>query len=192
MRHPNGARQLAAVIAVDPQPEATARDYARWFGTKAQRLPTGAWSVNGHPTCLEIWPVDALTAHYGISDRANVAQSLLRKLSPCIVSKPDMTFIKAAEIWVVNPAQRLLEFESGVFGPAMAFATLSRSMCFGQGEGLPGFKSYTDDRKEASNETECSCGNFVGCLSGHKRCGVGPWRPCEGRSLARQYKYRCP
>lgn len=49
-----------------------------------------------------------------------------------------MTFIKAAEIWVVNPAQRLLEFGAGVFGPAMAFATLSRSMCFGQGEGLPG------------------------------------------------------
>ncbi len=70
MRHPNGARQLAAVIAVDPQPEVTARDYARWFGTKAHRLPTGAWRVAGHPTCLEIWSLDALTAHYGIAARA--------------------------------------------------------------------------------------------------------------------------
>jgi Glyoxalase-like domain len=67
MQHPNGARQLAAMIAVDPQPEATARQYARWFGSRVQQLPAGAWRVTGHPTCLEIWPTDALAAHYGIT-----------------------------------------------------------------------------------------------------------------------------
>ncbi len=66
MQHQNGARQLKAMIAVDPTPEVTAHLYARWFGSRAQPLPTGAWRVIGYPTCLEIWPTDALAAHYGV------------------------------------------------------------------------------------------------------------------------------
>ena len=48
------------------------------------------------------------------------------------------TFIKAVEIWIPSADQWLLEFGSGSYGPARAFASLSRSMCFGRGEGLPG------------------------------------------------------
>ena len=48
------------------------------------------------------------------------------------------TFIKAAEVWVPSADGTLLEFGSGGFGPARRFASLSRSMCFGRGEGLPG------------------------------------------------------
>jgi len=49
------------------------------------------------------------------------------------------TFIKAAEIWVPGADGYLLEFQSGVFGPsAWGFAHMTRSMCFGRGEGLPG------------------------------------------------------
>jgi hypothetical protein len=48
------------------------------------------------------------------------------------------TFIKAAEVWIPSEDGSILEFGSGAFGPARAFAALSRSMCFGRGEGLPG------------------------------------------------------
>ncbi|MEO8296763.1 MAG: GAF domain-containing protein [Burkholderiales bacterium] len=48
------------------------------------------------------------------------------------------TFIKAVELWVPGEDGSLLEFSAGAFGAARAFASLSRSMCFGRGEGLPG------------------------------------------------------
>lgn len=48
------------------------------------------------------------------------------------------TFIKAAEVWIPSADGTLLEFGCGGFGPARSFATISRSMCFGRGEGLPG------------------------------------------------------
>jgi hypothetical protein len=48
------------------------------------------------------------------------------------------TFIKAAEVWVPSDDGALLELSAGAFGDARRFASLSRSMCFGRGEGLPG------------------------------------------------------
>lgn len=48
------------------------------------------------------------------------------------------TFIRAAEIWVPDAEGHLLEFGSGLYGHAPVFGALSRSMCFGRGEGLPG------------------------------------------------------
>lgn len=48
------------------------------------------------------------------------------------------TFIRAAEIWLPDPAGQLLEFGSGVYLHAPAFGHASRAMCFGRGEGLPG------------------------------------------------------
>jgi hypothetical protein len=49
------------------------------------------------------------------------------------------TFIKAAELWVPDAEGHVLEFQSGIFGvPAWGFATMTRSMCFGRAEGLPG------------------------------------------------------
>lgn len=48
------------------------------------------------------------------------------------------TFIRAVEVWVPSDDGALLELEGGLFGAATRFGTLSRTMCFGRGEGLPG------------------------------------------------------
>jgi hypothetical protein len=48
------------------------------------------------------------------------------------------TFIRVVEMWVPSPDQTLLEFGGGLFGDATNFAAISRDMCFGRGEGLPG------------------------------------------------------
>jgi hypothetical protein len=48
------------------------------------------------------------------------------------------TFIRVAELWVPDADGYLLEFGGGLYGNAPEFGALSRSMCFGRGEGLPG------------------------------------------------------
>ena len=48
------------------------------------------------------------------------------------------TFIRVAEIWVPDSDGYLLEFGGGVYDNAPEFGAVSRSMCFGRGEGLPG------------------------------------------------------
>lgn len=48
------------------------------------------------------------------------------------------SFIKACEVWTPTPDGSMLEFSSGLFGDATAFGAISRGMCFGRGEGLPG------------------------------------------------------
>src|SRR3990167_4114154 len=48
------------------------------------------------------------------------------------------SFIRAAEIWLPASDHSLLEFGAGAFGKALSFATVSRAMCFGRAEGLPG------------------------------------------------------
>lgn len=47
-------------------------------------------------------------------------------------------FIRVAELWVPDADGHLLEFGGGLYGDAPRFGALSRSMCFGRGEGLPG------------------------------------------------------
>lgn len=48
------------------------------------------------------------------------------------------TFIRVIEIWVPDREGTLLELQGGHFGSTRAFAVISRTMCFGKGEGLPG------------------------------------------------------
>lgn len=48
------------------------------------------------------------------------------------------SFVKACEVWVPDAEQGLLEFGDGLFAAAPAFGHLTRSLCFGRGEGLPG------------------------------------------------------
>jgi hypothetical protein len=48
------------------------------------------------------------------------------------------TFIRVAEVWMPSADGSLLELAGGVFGQAPAFGAISRSMCFGRAEGLPG------------------------------------------------------
>ncbi len=48
------------------------------------------------------------------------------------------TFIRATEVWTPSADGSLLEFGGGLYGSAAHFGALSRTMCFGRGEGLPG------------------------------------------------------
>ena len=48
------------------------------------------------------------------------------------------TFIRAIEVWVPSVDRSILEFGGGLYGSATRFAALSRTLCFGRGEGLPG------------------------------------------------------
>ena len=48
------------------------------------------------------------------------------------------TLLKAVEVWVPDADGQLLELRDGAYGSAKAFGNLSRAMCFGRGEGLPG------------------------------------------------------
>ncbi len=48
------------------------------------------------------------------------------------------TFIRVAEVWVPSEDGSLLELADGLFEAAPAFGAISRSMCFGRAEGLPG------------------------------------------------------
>lgn len=48
------------------------------------------------------------------------------------------SFIRVVETWVPSSDGTLLEFHEGLYHAAPHFGTISRSMCFGRGEGLPG------------------------------------------------------
>jgi hypothetical protein len=48
------------------------------------------------------------------------------------------TFIRVVEVWVPGNDRSTLEFSAGLYGNAKRFGALSRQMCFGLGEGLPG------------------------------------------------------
>ncbi len=48
------------------------------------------------------------------------------------------TFIRVVEVWVPGNDCSTLEFSAGLYGSASRFGALSRQMCFGRGEGLPG------------------------------------------------------
>jgi hypothetical protein len=54
------------------------------------------------------------------------------------MTTPLNTFIRATEIWVPSADGLLLEFGGGLFAGAAHFAAISRAMCFGRAEGLPG------------------------------------------------------
>ena len=48
------------------------------------------------------------------------------------------SFIRALEVWVPSNDRSMLEFGGGHYGAATRFAAISRELCFGRGEGLPG------------------------------------------------------
>lgn len=48
------------------------------------------------------------------------------------------TFIRAAEFWLPSRDGSLLEYGGGLHAPSSRMARISREMCFGRGEGLPG------------------------------------------------------
>ncbi len=48
------------------------------------------------------------------------------------------TFVRVVEVWVPSNDGRLLELAGGLFDNAPAYGAISRHMCFGRGEALPG------------------------------------------------------
>ena len=48
------------------------------------------------------------------------------------------TFVRVVEVWVPSEDGRLLELAGGLFDAALAYGAISRHMCFGRGEALPG------------------------------------------------------
>lgn len=98
---------------------------------------------------------------------------------------PTPTFIRVVEVWVPDRDQSLLEFGGGCYGSAKAFARLSRSMCFGRGEGLPGrawdegrpivlkqFEGSNFRRTEAAAAEGLTCGIAVPVFVGETLSAV--------------------
>ena len=48
------------------------------------------------------------------------------------------TFVRVVEVWVPSEDGRLLELAGGLFDAAPAYGAISRHMCFGRSEALPG------------------------------------------------------
>jgi putative methionine-R-sulfoxide reductase with GAF domain len=65
------------------------------------------------------------------------------------------TLIKAVETWLPTPDGSLLEFGGGLYGRATAFGAISRALCFGRGEGLPG-RAWFDARPIVLKELDGS------------------------------------
>lgn len=78
------------------------------------------------------------------------------------------TFIKAAEVWMPSDDGMLLEFGSGLFGEAKRFEAISRSMCFGRGEGLPG-RAWDEARPILLPKFD---GSFFRRTAAAKACGL--------------------
>lgn len=84
------------------------------------------------------------------------------------------TFVRIVEYWVPNANGSLLEFGGGLFGKAASFASITRRLCFGRGEGLPGqaweaghpvmlrqFKGSYFQRIAAADDEGLTCGIAV-------------------------------
>ena len=89
------------------------------------------------------------------------------------------TFIKAAECWIPSPDQPLLEFGGGIFGLHRNFESISKRLCFGMGEGLPGqaweerrpillkdFDSQHFRRSDAAKAAGFQCAVALPCYRG--------------------------
>jgi hypothetical protein len=82
------------------------------------------------------------------------------------------TFIRVVEVWVPGNDRSLLEFSAGLYGSARRFGALSRQMCFGLGEGLPG-QAWQSGRPVVLKQFEGS--NFKRTQAAHAEgltCGI--------------------
>lgn len=95
------------------------------------------------------------------------------------------TLIKAVETWLPTPDGSLLEFGGGLYGPATAFGAISRALCFGRGEGLPGRAWYDARpivlteldgsnfrRADVAREAGFTCAIGLPIFAGDALCGV--------------------
>lgn len=94
----------------------------------------------------------------GDVSHAALARNLLclRQTPSHTAAAPHMnTLIKAVETWLPTPDGTLLEFGGGLYGRATAFGAISRGLCFGRGEGLPG-RAWYDARPIVLTELDGS------------------------------------
>lgn len=95
------------------------------------------------------------------------------------------TFIRIVETWVPSANGSLLEFGGGLFGKAASFAAITRRLCFGRGEGLPGqawdqgqpvmlkqFHGSYFQRIAAADDEGLTCGIAVPSLVGGRLTAV--------------------
>ena len=96
-----------------------------------------------------------------------------------------LSFIRVVETWVPSPDGALLEFHEGLYDAAPHFGTLSRSMCFGRGEGLPGraweegrplllprLEGSYFQRTPAARAAGLRCAVAVPCFDAERICAV--------------------
>lgn len=89
------------------------------------------------------------------------------------------TFIRVVEVWVPGNDRSTLEFSAGLYGSAKRFGLLSRQLCFGLGEGLPGeawqrgrpvvlkqFEGANFRRTQAASEAGLTCGIALPIFAG--------------------------
>lgn len=113
-------------------------------------------------------------------------------VSPATPATP-ATFIRVVEVWVPDADGALLELGGAWYGAAQRFGMLSRQMCFGRGEGLPGqawesgrpivlkaFEGSAFRRTAAAHADGLTCGIALPVFSGAKInavvlifCGAG-------------------
>lgn len=66
------------------------------------------------------------------------------------------TFIRAIEVWVPDAEHSVLELGAGHYGDTKGFEAISRSLCFGRGEGLPG-QAWDSDHPIMLKDLQDSC-----------------------------------
>ena len=82
------------------------------------------------------------------------------------------TSIRVVEVWVPGNDRSTLEFSAGLYGSAKRFGALSRQMCFGLGEGLPG-RAWEEGRPIVLKQFEGA--NFRRTQAAHAEgltCGI--------------------
>ena len=89
------------------------------------------------------------------------------------------TLIQAAEVWVPDADGHLLEFGSGLYGGLVEFGAISRQMCFGRGEGLPG-RAWDEGRPVLLKDLQ---GGYFQRAAAARRAGLAC---AAGRSRARR------
>lgn len=96
--------------------------------------------------------------------------------APGVTPLAARTFIRAAEVWVPSEDGTLLELAGGLFGNAPRFGALSRTMCFGRGEGLPG-RAWDDGQPRLLKQFEGSYfRRIAAAAAAGLTCGIAvPW-----------------
>jgi len=108
-----------------------------------------------------------------------MADAVSVSVSAPLPSAVGKTFIRVVEVWVPGNDRSLLEFSAGLYGSASRFGALSRQMCFGRGEGLPGqaweegrpivlkqFEGSTFRRTKAAEAEGLTCGIALPIFAG--------------------------